>query len=87
MGMRHVLDAKHVAGLLRQLRTECGLSQEALGGRSGLHRTYIGLIERGERNPTITTISRILPVLGTSWADFGTMLDRLLEEADDEREH
>jgi len=41
---------------VRELRKERGLSQEELGHRSGLHRNYVGGIERGELNPTLTSI-------------------------------
>ena len=39
-------------------RRELGLTQEQLAYESGLHRTYIGSLERGLRNPTITTAVR-----------------------------
>ena len=44
---------------VRRLREELGLSQEEFADRVGIHRTYIGGIERGERNPTLSTIYRI----------------------------
>ncbi|MDP2746441.1 helix-turn-helix domain-containing protein [Pseudomonas sp.] len=44
---------------VRTLRVARGLSQEQFADTVGIHRTYIGGIERGERNPTLTTIQRI----------------------------
>ena len=51
---------------LRRLRLERGLSQEALAERCGLHRTYIGSIERGERNATLGSIEVIANSLNVS---------------------
>ena len=48
---------------MRLFRGERGLSQEALAARCGLHRTYIGGIERGERNVSIDNIERISQAL------------------------
>jgi transcriptional regulator with XRE-family HTH domain len=48
---------------IRDFRRGRGLSQEQLGYDSGLHRTYIGGIERGERNPSFTNIVRIAEAL------------------------
>lgn len=45
--------------IVRQLRTEKGLSQEQLADLCKLDRTYISLIERGLRQPTLKTIFRI----------------------------
>ena len=44
---------------VREARKEMGLSQEKLGFRCGLDRTYVSGIERGVRNPTIWTICRL----------------------------
>lgn len=47
-------------------RGRVGYSQEELARRAGIHRTYIGGIERGERNPTLTMIHRLAKALGVS---------------------
>lgn len=57
---------------LRRARTEAGLSQETLGFRARLHRTEISLLERGERDPRLTTICRLAAALR---ADPSTLLD------------
>lgn len=44
---------------VRRLRKARGLSQEDLAEAAGVHRTYIGMIERGEKNVTIYNIERI----------------------------
>lgn len=48
---------------VRALRKSQGFSQEEFADHAGIHRTYMGGIERGERNPTLTTISRIAKAL------------------------
>jgi transcriptional regulator with XRE-family HTH domain len=48
---------------VRELRLAAGLSQEQLAERAGLHRTYIGGIERGERNVAILNIVRLARAL------------------------
>jgi transcriptional regulator with XRE-family HTH domain len=60
-----VSDARRVfASRLRQIRQVKGLSQEELADRAGLHRTYVGSVERGERNISIDNIEVIAKALG-----------------------
>lgn len=53
---------------VREKREALDLSQEALAERADLDRTYVGGIERGERNPTIVSAARIARALKTSVA-------------------
>lgn len=54
---------------LRSVRRRRGWSQEELAFECGLHRTYIGAVERGEYNVTLLTLRRITDTLGISLAD------------------
>jgi transcriptional regulator with XRE-family HTH domain len=59
-----VSDARRVfASRLRQIRHVQGLSQEELADRAGLHRTYVGSVERGERNISIDNIECLAKAL------------------------
>lgn len=51
--------AKIIGQRIRNYRTELGLSQEKLADIAGCHATYIGQLERGEKNATIESIERI----------------------------
>lgn len=54
---------------IRRHRESLGISQEALAAKARLHRTYIGSIERGERNVAIRNIVKIAHALDCSPAD------------------
>lgn len=51
---------------IRRERQRLGFSQEQLAEECGLHRTYIGGVERGERNITLSTLEKIASALGVS---------------------
>lgn len=53
-----------VSQTIRRLRNDMSISQEELADRSGLDRTYISAVERGRRNITIGSLSRIVVSLG-----------------------
>ena len=55
---------------VRELRTEAGLSQEALANRLRLHRNYVGYVERGERSLSLATLARLARTLDVSLAEF-----------------
>lgn len=54
---------------VRDRRKELGLSQEALAHEVGLHRTYIGGVERGERNVALVNVFRLADTLQLPAAD------------------
>ena len=61
--------------VVKQHREKRKLSRAALAEKSGLHQTYIGLLERGERSPNLDTAKAIASVLGIS-------LGKLIAEAE-----
>ena len=63
---------------IRRLRTEAGYSQEGFAAACGLHRTYMGTVERGQRNISLDNIEKIAKRLNMT-------AGQLLSEAEKER--
>ena len=67
--------ARQFADVLRRLRVERGISQEALALECGLHRTYISQLERGLKSPSLKTMVALCDVLGVSLSAFSAILE------------
>lgn len=65
---------------VREARKLAGLSQDDFAAQSNIHRTYIGGIERGERNPTLTAIWRIATALESTPETLLARASRIIEE-------
>jgi transcriptional regulator with XRE-family HTH domain len=63
---------ERIAANMRDARKRLGISQEALAADAGLHRTYVGAIERGERNVSIDNIERLATALDIDIVDLLT---------------
>lgn len=60
---------KHFGEMVRQIRKMRQLSQEDFAEKCGLHRTYIGGVERGERNVSLLNIIKMAQALDVDVAD------------------
>jgi DNA-binding XRE family transcriptional regulator len=54
---------------LKQLRRERGITQQELANKAGLHRTYLSDMERGSRNPSLTSLERVAAALDFSLSE------------------
>ena len=59
-----------IGNRIKELRGKLGISQEELGFRSGVHRTYIASLEVGKRNISIVTLEKIVNALEVSLSEF-----------------
>jgi transcriptional regulator with XRE-family HTH domain len=62
--------------LVRRLRLEKGLSQERLAELCGMHRNYVGAVERAERTPSIVAADKLAKALGTTLSGMFSELER-----------
>ncbi len=72
MTVRHVAEGdlqRTVGENLRRYRSEHGLSQEAFADMLGFHRTYVGGLERGERNLSLRSVERLAESIGADPLD------------------
>lgn len=80
MGAVSQTDLQRFGARVRKERERVGLSQEELADRAGVHRTYLGGVERGERNVGLLNLLRIARALGvppaTLLRDFQTVRAR-----------
>jgi transcriptional regulator with XRE-family HTH domain len=83
--MKNASLARRLGALIRHLRLEAGLSQEEFADLCGLHRTYIGLIERGEKTVTIETAQKIARALKMPLSQLFLQLER--EEVESNKNH
>ena len=66
--------------VLRELRELRGISQESLAAKSDLDRTYISLLERGQRQPTLKSIFSLADALETTLTEFARQIECKLNE-------
>lgn len=60
---------KNLGKRIREMRNERSISQEELADIAGVHRTYVGILERGEKNVTVLSAAKIASALGVSVSD------------------
>jgi transcriptional regulator with XRE-family HTH domain len=65
---------------IRELRTKQGYSQEAFADKCGVHRTFMGTIERGESNLSFQNIHKVAATLGVTLSDLFLNLERTAQE-------
>jgi len=63
-----------IGSILREKREKLAISQEEVAERAGVDRTYISILERGLKSPTVETLEKICTALGT-------LPERVIEEA------
>lgn len=60
---------KNLGQRIKKMRSTRSVSQEELADLAGVHRTYVGMIERGEKNVTVLSAAKISSALGITVSD------------------
>ena len=74
--------AKQIGQRIRNHRNKMGLSQEKLAELSGVHHTYIGQLERGEKNATLESIEKISKALNLT---LSKLFEKIEESTDEQK--
>jgi len=76
MPRQQTIPLKKFGALLRRKREALKLSQETLADKAGIHRTYVGSVERGERNISLQNIVKLAAALDCRAAELLKDIDR-----------
>ncbi len=71
--------SKAFGNALKEARLNKGLSQEQLALQSGIDRTYVGMLERGTRHPSLAFLFAISPTLGTTPVELTGRVQKFLK--------
>lgn len=67
---------RRFGAVLRRLREAAGVSQEALAAAARLHRNYVGLLERGQRMPSLLVVQQLADALNTTMTELVQQVER-----------
>jgi transcriptional regulator with XRE-family HTH domain len=69
-----------VGRVICDLRRAAGISQEELGERAGIHRTYVSQLERGIKSPTIVILQKLSDALSTKPSSILNLAENIFDE-------
>jgi len=78
---------KALGKAIRAHRAALGYSQESFANQVGVHRTYLGAIERGERNPSLRNLCRIAQALSMSLSDLFRDTEQIVDPTTIQQSH
>jgi transcriptional regulator with XRE-family HTH domain len=79
-------DSLIIGNLIREIRKSKSISQEQLSERSGLDRSFISMLERGKKNPTLSTLIKLCKALDVSLTELISEFEvRQNKEVEDEK--